>query len=196
MVNNFVNAKEKFHAMTARAIGKAYSVGKTVNFLLTNSGGPKRLAEVAEISRPEAEEAYNAHKEQFKGFWAWMENQRAIARQNGGMTTLYGRFVSLPKLRSESFKERGYAERQAISVKVQGSAADMMKAAMLRLWRKYGLVPVVTVHDELMYEEPIDKIEEVSAQMKEVMESIVTLKVPLVADIGIGDSWATAKKKD
>ncbi len=196
MVDNFVQAKEKFHAMTARQINKPYKVGKTVNFLLTNSGGPKRLAAIAEIPLEEAQSAYDAHKQTFKGFWDWIEAQKAIARQNGGMTTLYGRFVPLPDLRNKDFKTRGYAERQAISVKVQGSAADMMKAAMLKLWYKYGLVPVVTVHDELMYEENASKMETVQLQMKEVMESIVKLKVPLIADIGVGDSWATAKKKD
>ena len=196
MVKNFVEAQEKFHAMTARQINKPYKVGKTVNFLLTNSGGPKRLAEIAEIPLDEAQDAYDAHKTTFQGFWKWIEEQKAIARQNGGMTTLYGRFVPLPDLRNRDFKIRGYAERQAISVKVQGSAADMMKAAMLKLWYKYGLVPVVTVHDELMYEESVNNIRNVELYMKDVMESIVKLRVPLVADIGVGDSWATAKKKD
>lgn len=196
MVDNFVQAKEKFHAMTARQISKPYKVGKTVNFLLTNSGGPKRLSAIAEIPLEDAQSAYDAHKDTFRVFWAWIEEQKAIARQNGGMTTLYGRFVPLPDLRNKDFKTRGYAERQAISVKVQGSAADMMKAAMLKLWYKYGLVPVVTVHDELMYEESVNKIQDVTVLMKDVMESIVKLKVPLIADIGVGDSWATAKKKD
>ena len=196
MVDNFVQGKEKFHAMTARQINKPYKVGKTVNFLLTNSGGPKRLAEIAEITEAEAQDAYDAHKSTFLGFWKWIEEQKAVARQNGGMTTLYGRFVPLPDLRNRDFKIRAYAERQAISVKVQGSAADMMKAAMLKLWYKHGLIPVVTVHDEIMFEESVNNIKNVELYMKDVMESVVKLKVPLIADIGVGGSWATAKKKD
>lgn len=196
MVENFVQAKEKFHAMTARKINKPYKVGKTVNFLLTNGGGPKRLSEMAGITEPEAVDVFDTHKREFSGYWSWVDNQKAAARQNGGMTTLYGRFVPLPDLRHTDFKIRGYTERLAISIKVQGSAADMMKAAMIKIWRLYGLVPVVTVHDELMYEDALDKIADVEVKVKGVMESIVRLNVPLVADIGVGSSWATAKKKD
>ena len=195
MVDTFVHNKKKIHQVTADEVGVAYKVGKTINFLLTNSGGPKRLAEIAEIPLEQAEAAMVRFKERFSVLFLWIESQKAIARQKGGASTLYGRFVPLPELRSSDFKKKGYAERQAISVKVQGSAADMLKAAMLKLWYKYGLVPVVTVHDEIMYEEPISKMQDVECKMREVMQSIVTLKVPLVADIGVGDSWATAKKR-
>ncbi len=196
MMDTFINNKKKIHQVTADEVGVSYKVGKTINFLLTNSGGPKRLAEIAEIPVAKAEEAMARFKERFHVLFSWIEEQKAFARQKGGATTLYGRFVPLPEIRSRDFKLRGYAERQALSVKVQGSAADMMKAAMLKLWYKYGLVPVVTVHDEVMYEEPINNTQIVQCQMREVMESIVKLKVPLIADIAAGNSWATAKKKD
>jgi len=196
MVNTFVEGKKKMHQVTADEIGKSYKVGKTVNFLLTNSGGPRRLAEVAEILLSEAQEAYDNHKIKFATYWAWVDEQIRLARRVGGVTTLYGRFVPLPDLRNPDPYIRKAAERQAISIKVQGSAADMMKAAMIKLAKKYDLYPVVSVHDELMFEVPIDKSKETELKVREVMEGIVKLRVPLVVDVGVGSTWATAKKKD
>lgn len=196
MVDGFVNPKKKFHQITADKLKTSYHVGKTVNFLLTNGGGPERLSQISGITLDKATEAFEMHHKEFKGYWDWTKQEVRLARANRGVTTLYGRFIPIPELKDENWKIRSYAERFVISGKVQGSAADIMKASMIRLYRKYGIVGVNVIHDELLVEAPIGNASKVEQDMQEVMSNIVKLRVPLVADIGIGLNWADAKDKD
>lgn len=196
MVDGFLNPKEKFHAITARKIGQSYHVGKTVNFLLTNGGGPERLSQISGISLEKATEAFEMHHKEFKGYWDWTKNEVRLARAARGVTTLYGRFIPIPELRDENWKIRSYAERFVISGKVQGSAADIMKASMIRLYRKYSIIGVNVIHDELLVETSIGNAKDVEHKIGEVMSNVVKLRVPIVADIGVGLSWASAKDKE
>src|SRR4051812_47540185 len=108
------------------------------------------------------------------------------------MDTLFGRRVPIAGLKARSLWERGAAERSAMSVRVQGTASEIMKLAMIRLHRM-GYVGVLTLHDELMFEVLESEAEETARVVKAVMESVVVLKVPLVAEVGIGRTWAEAK---
>lgn len=196
LVDAFNNPLKKIHQVTADAIGRSYHIGKTVNFLVTNSGGPERLSQVAEISLEEATAVMRAFWEKFATLRAWTENEKKLAVKAGGVSTLFGRFIPIPDLKSLHPGVKEGAKRRAISGRVQGSAADMMKAAMIKLYKKYSLVPVISLHDELMYECKEDVANNVARVVKDVMENIVTLKVPLIADVGIGRTWAEAKKKE
>lgn len=216
---NFINVLKlpdgDLHIQTARAIfgdlptseiAEKRKIAKTCNFLLTNSGSARRLQSELSITQKEAEGIYKKFWEGYPVLATWLKETKRQARTEGGVTTLFGRRVGLPQLnlwcgRSNCpvFGPNGFfckecfireeTERQAISIKVQGSAADLMKLAALRLRREYGLVPIALVHDELLYEEPENKVEEVKERVKNVMESLVTLKVPLKAKVNTGRSW-------
>lgn len=195
MVEGFKNPKEKFHAITAKALGVSYKTGKTINFLLTNGGGVERLAAVAGISIQEAQAAFDAHHKEFKGYWDWVKREQRLGRQLQGVTTLYGRFIPLPDVNSPNPKLRAYTERQIISGKVQGSASDVMKVAMINLYKKHGIVGVNLVHDEGLFEVPINKLTEVEQIVKEAMENSTKIRVPIVAEVGHGQTWQEAKGK-
>lgn len=176
---------------------------KTCNFLLTNSGTASRLASELQCSKEEAETLYKKFWEGYPTMAQWLKEEKKIARDAGGVSTAFGRWVSLPQLKlwcgslfcakinkfCKSCFIREETERSAISIRVQGTASDMMKLAMLRLKNEYNLVPVLSVHDEIMYEVPLDKKEFTMYIVKEVMENITTLKVPLVAEVKSGLNW-------
>jgi len=203
------------HMQTARLMfGQSVSdsqrkIAKTCNFLLTNSGRAKRLATELGCSYREADEIYNKFWAGYRVLGEWTRATKLEAKRQGGVSTMFGRHVKLPGLLSwcgrancpvvdknffckECFK-REETEREAVSVRVQGSGADLIKLAMLRLRRDYGYVPVLSVHDSLMYEVEDSKIQEVSKNVVYVMENICDLKVPLFVDIGVGKSWAECK---
>lgn len=184
-------------------------IAKTCNFLLTNSGRAKRLSQELGCSYREAEDIYNKFWKGYSSLAQWTKETKKQAKKDGGVRTLYGRWVALPSLGlwcgrancpvvdknffcKECFK-REEAEREAVSVRVQGTGADLIKLAMLRLYREYKYVPVLTVHDSLLIEVEDSKVEEVSNNVKEVMESLVSFKIPLYVDIGVGKSWAQTK---
>jgi DNA polymerase-1 len=199
------------HMQTARLMfGESISdeqrrIAKTCNFLLTNSGRAKRLATELGCSYREADEIYNKFWAGYRVLGEWTKETKEMARRSGGVSTLYGRRVSLPDLQlwcgrancpvvdknyfCKTCFRKEETEREAVSVRVQGSGADLIKLAMLRLYREYKYVPVLTVHDSLMYEVEDSKVEEVSRNVKEVMESLVELKVPLFCDIGVAKNW-------
>lgn len=182
------------------------ATAKTCNFLLTNSGSAKRLAVELGCGQKEAEEFYKKFWDGYSVLRDWTKETKRQAREAKGIQTMFGRWVPLPAIawwcgRSNCpvFGPKGYfckecfireeTERQAVSIKVQGSAADLCKSAALRLYREEGLVPVAMVHDELMYEVPENKAHDVAQKVKYVMENIVTLKVPLRAVAKVGRSW-------
>ena len=168
------------------------------------------MATELSCSKKEAEEIYKKFWEGYPVLAAWLKETKRQARQEKGVSSMYGRWVTLPQLSlwcgrancpvfgpNRFFFKKCYireeTERQAISIKVQGTGSDLIKLAMLRLHREYGYVPVATVHDSILSEEKEENIEEVKHNVKTVMESLVTLRVPLIADLGIGKSWAECK---
>jgi DNA polymerase I len=185
-------------------------VAKTCNFLLTNSGTASRLASELQCSYEDAENVFIRFWRGYPVLAAWLKEEKRKARVAGGVGTWFGRWVNIPQLRlgcsdpqlcrSKFWKGRSCkncivreeAERSAMSILVQGSAADMCKQAKLKLFNEYGYVPNLAVHDELNYEIENDKVDVAKARIREVMENIVQLRVPLVADVKVGINWKDA----
>lgn len=184
---------------------KKRAKAKTCNFLLTNSGSPYGLANQLQCSVDEAEELYTKFWEGYPVMAAWLKEEKRLARQNGGISSYFGRWVSIPQLAlwcgdpscgkskkrfsCKQCRQREEAESTAISIRVQGTGGDMIKLAALRLYRENGWVPVLSIHDELTLEIPIDKSANAVYTLKTVMESVVQLRVPLVSNVKVGKSW-------
>lgn len=205
-------------SLTGKEYDKRRNTAKTCNFLLTNSGSADRLAVELNCPVSEAKEIYRLFWEGYPTLAAWLAHEKRQARILGGIGTYFGRWVKIPQLKLACFQpwkcgkpyrdERGEerisnckncivrqeAERSAMSIRVQGTAADMCKMAAIRLWREYGLVPNLKVHDEMNYEQPVENTSQSVERIKYVMENVAALKVPLVADIGVGFNWKEAKK--
>ena len=120
------------------------------------------------------------------------------AYRDGGTRTLFGRFRPIPELQARNRMLRSAGERMARNTPIQGTAADLLKLAMIEVQRVIDseakdVKMLLTVHDELVLEVPLDERERVEALVREVMESVCTLKVPLVVDLGFGPTWAEAK---
>jgi DNA polymerase-1 len=120
------------------------------------------------------------------------------AHQQGYVTTLLGRRRYLPDINSKNFNQRSFAERTAMNTPIQGTAADIIKKAMVDVYNvlqkeKLKSRILLQVHDELVLEVPADEVEKVSRLVKEAMEQSVSLKVPLEVDINVGKNWADAK---
>lgn len=184
---------EDVHEATAKALGVERFYGKTGNFLLAFGGSHWRLMDSLNIDEQRAKDFYNLYWRKFAVLGAWKRRMVDLARSRGGVRTLYGRFIPITGLNDPSFKVRGKAERFAISGIVQGSAADIMKLAMLKCDEK-GYQPVLAVHDELVFERPEDDFIHRDVDfIKTIMEGVTTLDVPLEAVVGHGPSWGEAK---
>jgi DNA polymerase-1 len=130
-----------------------------------------------------------------------MEDAKAQCKKTGYVTTLFGRHIHLPTINDKNGMRRSYAERQAINAPIQGSAADIIKRAMIRVpsalaRAKLDAVMLLQVHDELLFEAPEAQVDDTIAAVKAVMEAAVgprlSLNVPLVVDAGVGDNWNEA----
>ena len=138
---------------------------------------------------------YNARYPKIHDF---MQRMIEEARETGRAVTLFGRYRELPDIRSKNFMRRSLAERMAMNTPIQGTAADIMKMAMIAVYDKlrkghYKSRVLLQVHDELVAEVVAEEKEEIAALLKETMESVVTLKVPLLADVHAGKNWAETK---
>lgn len=190
---------------------KKRKVAKTCNFLLTNSGTAHQLSIELQCSFEEAQEVYRMYWAGYPRMRSWLAHEKMKARLKGGITTWFGRWVSIPQLRlfcsdsnlcgtkywkgrrCKNCQIREEAERSAMSVLVQGTAADMCKLAALRLQREFGYIPNLAVHDELNYEVKDSEIELVKERINKVMESVTTLRVPLYAKTKVIKNWKEAK---
>jgi DNA polymerase-1 len=170
-------------------------ISKMVNYALLYGKTAFSLAKDIGVSRKEAEsfiEAYFARYPKVRGF---IDETIAKARESGHVRTLLGRLRRLPDLRAKNFPVRMEAERQAMNTPVQGSAADLIKRAMIDLHRelaerKMRSRLILQIHDELLLEVPEGEAEKARALVKDVMENALRLDVPLVADARLGKSWA------
>jgi DNA polymerase-1 len=184
------------HEETGKALGVGRKLGKTLNFAAIYGAGSKKIAFTAGISKEEAEGFLEKYWRNLPGVKNWIQKVKALAYAKGGVTTMFGRFIPLKGLKSSDQYERWHSERAAVNYVIQGSAAEVIKLAMLRL-QKIGLVPVLTVHDELIFEIKNDPavIASVKERVEKTMANVVTLKVPLLVEAGVGFNWKEVKGK-
>lgn len=170
---------------------------KSVNFGLIYGQGAFGLAQNLGIKRSEAKELIDAYFEQFGGVKQYMDDTIKFCRENGYVKTLLGRKRFIPDINSSNQTVVGFAERNAINAPIQGSAADMIKLAMISIHRRLSSMNVGTrmilqVHDELLFDVPNSELEEITAVIKEEMERAMPLKVPVLAEAGHGNNWLEA----
>jgi DNA polymerase-1 len=171
---------------------------KVVNFGLAYGMEAYGLGQRLGVPTEEAREILDNYFASFPSVKAFMDNTVREAKQRGYTTTIFGRRRQITELSSDNFRIRQMGERMAQNAPVQGSAADVFKLAMVELDRALdgaGLRSrmILTVHDELVLEVPLDEREQVEPLVREVMESVCTIKVPLVVDLAFGATWADAK---
>lgn len=170
---------------------------KTINFGLLYGMGPQRLSRELKIPLAQAKEFIARYFERMPKVKAFFEGVEQEARRDGFVTTLLGRRRLLPGLRSRNDNEQSQAVRQAINTRVQGSAADVIKLAMLRAHsdgtlRRLGARLLLQVHDELLIEAPADTARQAGERLASLMSSAIVLDVPLAVDMGVGLTWAEA----
>ena len=174
------------------------SHAKAVNFGIIYGISDFGLARNISISRQQAKEYIDSYFARYSTIHAYMDKLVAEARETGMAKTMFGRIRTLADINSKNFTRRSFAERTAMNTPIQGSAADIIKLAMNAVQdelERRGLRSrlLVQVHDELVLEVPADEREEVETLLKDTMEHIVTLSVPLVVDIHCGRNWEEAK---
>jgi DNA polymerase-1 len=172
---------------------------KTINFATIYGQGPVALAAQLGIGRTEARTFIDQYFERFSGVRDFLEEMKERARAQGYVETLIGRRRYIPEIRSRNPGMRGYGERTATNSPIQGTAADLIKIAMIRLHDRlaaeYGgrVRMLLQVHDELLFEVRDGLTDEVAKVVKEEMEGAADLDVPLEVDLGVGDSWYACK---
>jgi len=171
---------------------------KVVNYGLAYGMEAFGLGQRLDIPTDQAREILDAYFESFPNVHAYMDATVREARDRGYTTTIFGRRRQLPELASDNFRIRQMGERMAQNAPVQGSAADIFKLAMIDLDRALEETGsrsrmILTVHDEIVLEVPVDEAEAVKAVVQKTMESVCELRVPLVVDLGFGPNWAEAK---
>jgi DNA polymerase I len=172
---------------------------KTVNFATIYGQGPFALSRQLGISQDDARGFIARYFERFSGVRAFLDRQVELARQQGYVETLFKRRRYIPEIKERNFNLRAYGERNAQNSPLQGSAADLIKLAMVRIHhaiRQRGLAGrmLLQVHDELVFEAPPGEVDGLGELVREQMENVVPLEVPLVVDIGTGPNWLEAKR--
>ncbi|WP_312824576.1 DNA polymerase I [Epilithonimonas sp.] len=205
MIKAFQNG-EDIHASTAAKlfgidlseVSKTQrSQAKTVNFGIIYGQGAFALAEQTGLSRTEAKKMIDSYYETYPRLKEYMAEQVKKAQNLGFVETILGRRRHLKDINSSNFVVKAHAERNAVNAPIQGSAADIIKLAMIKIeneleTQKLETKMLLQVHDELLFEAPIDEIEIATALIKKEMESAFETKVPLLVEVGVGDNWLEA----
>jgi DNA polymerase I len=189
-------AAEVFHVMPELVTPEMRRGAKTVNFGIVYGQTPFGLAGQLGIDRKEAEQYIRRYFETYAGVKAFIEQTIERVRRDGYVTTLFGRRRPIPDMTSRNPNARSFAERTAVNTPLQGTAADLIKLAMIRidaLLEGGRARMLLQVHDELLFEAPPQEAEGVAALVKREMERVYELDVPLVVDVGTGDNWRDAK---
>lgn len=201
------NEGEDFHAETAaRVFGVPVSEvtpdlrsrAKAVNFGIVYGQQAYGLSQSLHISMAEARVMIDRYYEAYPGVRTFLDNVVARAKQTGYAETMYGRRRHIPELKAKNPQLRGFGERTAMNHPMQGTAADIIKIAMARVSRRleeegFAAHMILQVHDELDFECPIDEVERLTTMVRDVMEHVVDLRVPLIAEASTGITWADAK---
>jgi DNA polymerase-1 len=193
-------AAEVFQIPPASVTSEHRRIAKAINFGLVFGQSDFGLAQVLRIPRAQARTYIDSYFQRYAGVRAYMERAIAEARASGESGTLLGRRRPLPEIRATRQQDRAYAERIARNTPIQGSAADLLKLAMIKVEAAAAIQGspaadaglLLTVHDELVFEVPDGRLDSFKDWIKGVMETIYPLKVPLVVDVGAGPTWADA----
>ena len=191
-------ARLVFGAKTDEELKEARRFAKIVNFAIAYAIEPWGLSQRVGISRQEAKKVIEDYYNTYKGVRRYMEEVPVRAREHGYVRSIYGRIRPLPGITDRNANIRKAAEREAINMPIQGTASDIVKIAMLKVdeeFKRAGLASrlLMQVHDELLVEVPEKEVPQVTEILKHEMETAVSLDVPLVADVGVGDNWMDAK---
>ncbi|ASG68753.1 DNA polymerase I [Francisella halioticida] len=171
---------------------------KAINFGLIYGMSAFGLAKQLEVARNEAQEYINVYFNRYPKVKEYMTKAKEFAKQSGYVETILGRRLYLPEISSRNVMQRNAAERAAINAPMQGTAADIIKKAMIKvntmISQEYNgkIKMVMQVHDELVFEVEKNKVEEISAKIKEIMEDAIKLSVPLEVNVDTGDNWDQA----
>jgi DNA polymerase-1 len=191
-------ARLVFGAKTGEELKEARRFAKIVNFAIAYAIEPWGLSQRVGISRQEAKKVIEDYYNTYKGVRRYMEEVPIRAREHGYVRSIYGRIRPLPGITDRNANIRKAAEREAINMPIQGTASDIVKIAMLKVDEEFKRANLearmlMQVHDELLVEVPEKEIAKVTEILKHEMETAVSLDVPLVADVGVGDNWMDAK---
>ncbi len=198
---------EDIHARTAANINgvpldkvthQMRRAAKAVNFGIIYGLGYVGLSQGEGITRQEAKEFIEKYFAIHTNIRKWLDNTKKLAHDQGYVATMFGRRRYFPEINSSNGMLAASAERQAINAPIQGTAADIMKLAMIKVYQELSKVSpkshlLLQVHDELVVEVPMDEVEKVSKFLKQAMEDVVKLKVPVVVEVGVGKNWGEAK---
>ena len=205
MVEAFQKGEDIHAATAAKVFGVALenvtreqrSNAKTVNFGIVYGVSAFGLSQQTNLNRSEAKELIDAYYLTYPKLKAYMNEQVDFARENGFVETVLGRRRYLKDINSQNAVVRGAAERNAVNAPIQGSAADIIKLAMIKIHRRmksedWKSKMLLQVHDELVFDVPKVEVDALTKMVKEEMENASTLEVPLVVDVGIGENWLEA----
>ena len=201
------NEGEDFHAETAaRVFGvpvdevtpELRSRAKAVNFGIVYGQQAYGLSQSLGIPMAEARDMIDRYFEAYPGVRAYLDNTVEFAKRTGYAVTMYGRRRPIPELKQRMPALRAFGERTAMNHPMQGSAADIIKIAMVQVEARlraegFRAKMVLQVHDELDFDCPVEELEALCAMVRDVMEHVVELKVPLIAEASWGETWAEAK---
>jgi DNA polymerase-1 len=193
-----LTASEVFGVDPATMSKETRNRAKAVNFGIVYGISPFGLSAQLGIDQKEARTYIETYFERYAGVRGFIESTLNIVRETGKVTTLLGRSRPIPDIQSRNPNMRGFAERTAVNTPLQGTAADMIKVAMLRIdkalrERELKTRMTLQVHDELLFDAPEGEAEEVSELVKQEMEGVLELSIPIVAEVGKGPNWRDAK---
>ena len=205
MLSAFQNNEDIHRATAAKVFNVALeevtreqrSNAKTVNFGIVYGVSAFGLSQQTNLNRSEAKELIETYYTTYPKLRAYMQDQVDFARENGYVSTVLGRRRYLKDINSQNAIVRGAGERNAVNAPIQGSAADIIKLAMIAIQRRlqtesWKSKMLLQVHDELVFDVPKDEIEPLKEMVKNEMENAFEINVPLVVDIGIGNNWLEA----
>ncbi len=190
-------AGEVFGSTPEQVTDEQRRAAKAINFGLIYGMSAFGLAKQLGVERGQAQDYVDRYFERFEGVRAYMDRTRVQAREQGYVETVFGRRLHLPEINARNAQRRQYAERTAINAPMQGTAADIIKRAMIRVhaWLEQeqpDVLLVMQVHDELVFEVPAADTDAVAARVTEIMAEAAELAVPLEVDVGVGDNWEEA----
>ncbi|MBI3120466.1 MAG: DNA polymerase I, partial [Candidatus Kerfeldbacteria bacterium] len=194
-------AAEIHNVPVSRVTPEMRYAAKEVNFGVLYGMGAFGLAWRAGISRHAASEFIRRYFEVFSGIREYVEQAKELAVSRGYAETLLGRRRYIPELRSHNGQLRAAGERMAVNMPIQGLQADLLKLAMIEVDRRLPRISerasmILQVHDELVFEVPRTHIRKVASAVKEIMENVYELRVPIVAECKVGDNWGEMQKLD